>query len=77
MVEESGQIVNQANVTALTWDPNLDDNAASAAMNVQAQVEPVPVSGKTVDMEKTGAPIFGLLLAFFMLVAGLVLPRRK
>jgi uncharacterized repeat protein (TIGR01451 family) len=73
VVDESGQIVNQANVTALTWDPNLDDNAASAAMNVQAQ----PVSGKTVDMEKTGAPIFGLLLAFFMLVAGMVLPRRK
>jgi len=79
VVEQSGQIVNQANVTALTWDPNLDDNAASAAMNVQEQPgpEPVPVNGKTVDMEKTGAPIFALLVAFFMLVAGMVLPRRK
>ena len=79
VVEESGQIMNQANVTALTWDPNLDDNAASAAMNVQAEPgpEPVPVNGKTVDMEKTGAPIFALLVAFFMLVAGMVLPRRK
>jgi uncharacterized repeat protein (TIGR01451 family) len=75
VVEESGQIVNQANVTALTWDPNLEGNTASAAMDVQA--EPVPVSGKTVDMEKTGAPIFGLLLAFFMVLAGMVLPKRK
>jgi uncharacterized repeat protein (TIGR01451 family) len=75
VVEESGQIVNQANVTALTWDPNLEGNTASAAMDVQA--EPVPVHGKTVDMEKTGAPIFGLLLAFFMLLAGMVLPKRK
>jgi uncharacterized repeat protein (TIGR01451 family) len=75
VVEESGQIVNQANVTALTWDPNLEGNTASAAMDVQA--EPVPVHGKTVDMEKTGAPIFGLLLAFFMVLAGMVLPRRK
>jgi uncharacterized repeat protein (TIGR01451 family) len=79
VVEQSGQIVNQANVTAFSWDPNLEGNAASAAMNVQAQTEtdPVPVEAKTIAMEKTGAPIFGLLLAFFMLVAGMVLPRRK
>jgi uncharacterized repeat protein (TIGR01451 family) len=75
VVEESGQIVNQANVTALTWDPNLEGNTVSAAMDVQA--EPVPVHGKTVDMEKTGAPIGALLVAFFMLLAGMVLPKRK
>jgi len=77
VVEESGRIVNQANVTALTWDPNLEGNTASAAMDVQKKVEPVPVNGKTVKMQKTGAPIVGLLLAFFMLLAGMVLPRRK
>jgi len=30
-----------------------------------------------VKMEKTGAPIGALLVAFFMLLAGMVLPRRK
>ena len=75
VVEESGRIVNQANVTALTWDPNLEGNAASAALDVQAK--PVPVNGKTVAMQKTGAPFVGLLLAFFMLLVGMVLPKRK
>jgi uncharacterized repeat protein (TIGR01451 family) len=79
VVEESGRIVNQANVTALTWDPNLEGNTASAAMDVREQPkpEPKPVHGKTVKMEKTGAPIGALLVAFFMLLAGMVLPRRK
>jgi uncharacterized repeat protein (TIGR01451 family) len=81
LVESSGQILNQANVTAFSWDPNLEGNAASAALNVPEptvpETEPVPVEAQTVEMQKTGAPISGLLLAFFMLLAGMVLPKRK
>ncbi len=75
VVDESGKIINEADVSTGTWDPNLNDNIASVVMDAQAK--PVPVSGKTVAMQKTGAPIVGLLLAFFMLLAGMVLPRRK
>jgi uncharacterized repeat protein (TIGR01451 family) len=75
VVDGSGQIINVADVSSDTWDPNLYGTVASVTIDVQA--EPVPVHGKTVDMEKTGAPIFGLLLAFFMVLAGMVLPKRK
>jgi uncharacterized repeat protein (TIGR01451 family) len=75
VVDGSGQIINVADVSSETWDPNLYGTVASVTMDVQA--EPVPVSGKTVEMQKTGAPIFGLLLAFFMVLAGMVLPKRK
>jgi len=76
VVDESGQIINQANVSAITWDPNLEGNAASASINAQA-AETEEVNAQTVAMQKTGAPIFGLLLAFFMVLTGMVLPRRK
>ena len=37
VVEKSGQITNQAKVSALTYDPNIEGNTASATLNVQAQ----------------------------------------
>ncbi|MEN6330126.1 MAG: Ig-like domain-containing protein [Methanobacteriaceae archaeon] len=77
VAEQSGLVLNEAKVTSLVWDPNLVDNTAFAAMNVQEKVEPVPVNAETVDMEKTGLPIAALLLAAFMLLVGMVLPRRK
>ncbi len=73
VVDKSGQIINEADVSSETWDPTLGDNIADAVMDVQAQ----PVQAKTVAMQKTGAPFVGILLAFFMLLAGMVLPKRK
>jgi len=78
VVEQTGQIINQANVTALSWDPNLEGNAASVAINAQEAAADEPeVNAKTVAMQKTGAPIAVLVLAFFMLLGGMVLPKRK
>ncbi len=76
VAEQSGLVLNEAKVTSLVWDPNLVDNTAYAAMNVQ-ELEPTPVDAKTVDMEKTGLPIAALIVAAFLLLAGMVLPRRK
>ena len=75
VVEKSGQIINQAKVTALTYDPNIEGNTASAAMNVQAQS--VPVNAKTIGMLETGAPFGALIVALLMLFSGMVIARRK
>ncbi len=77
VAEQSGLIINQANVRALTWDPNLDDNSAQARVDVREPVEPVPVNAKTVTMQKTGAPLGALLVAFLMLLSGMAVSRRK
>ena len=76
VADQSGLVLNEAKVTSLVWDPNLVDNTAYAAMNVQ-ELEPTPVEAKTVDLEKTGLPIAALIVAAFLLLAGMVLPRRK
>jgi uncharacterized repeat protein (TIGR01451 family) len=81
VVEKSGQIINQAKVTALTYDPNIEGNTASATMNAQAQTVPVNAktvtNAKTVSMQETGAPFGALIVAVLMMLAGIVLPRRK
>ena len=77
VVEKSGQITNQAKVSALTYDPNIEGNTASATLNVQAQKVPVNAQEKTIGMQRTGAPFGALIVALLMLFAGMVIPRRK
>ena len=74
VVEKSGQIINQAKVSALTYDPNIEGNTASAAMDVQAQM---PVNAQTIGMQRTGAPFGALIVALLMLFSGMVIARRK
>ena len=83
-VERAGSIENQANVTSLTWDPNLYPNDAQVTINAQTPVNPVNpvnpipnVNAKTIGMQTTGAPIGALLLAVLMVFAGIVMPKRK
>ncbi|BDZ71151.1 DUF11 domain-containing protein [Methanobacterium petrolearium] len=79
-VESSGAIENKATLTSLTWDPELyphtsnvtiiPQNSSKTSVNAQ-NVQ------KTVGMQKTGMPFAALLLAVFMVFAGLILPKRS
>jgi threonine/homoserine/homoserine lactone efflux protein len=62
-------------VISETYDPNLEGNTASAAMDVQAPT--VPVNAQTIGMQPTGAPFVGLIVALLILFVGIILPRRK
>lgn len=75
VVLRPGDITNQAKVISETYDPNLEGNTASAAMDVQAPT--VPVNAQTIGMQPTGAPFVGLIVALLILFVGIILPRRK
>jgi uncharacterized repeat protein (TIGR01451 family) len=78
LVETAGEIVNEANVQALAYDPNLSNNQASQTIEAQAEsVEPEPVEAATVAMQKTGVPIAFMVLAVLLMLGGIVIPKRK
>ncbi|NYB52293.1 MAG: DUF11 domain-containing protein [Methanobacteriaceae archaeon] len=72
-VEKVGPLENHAHVYSDTYDPILDNQNATATLDVQA----IPVNGKTVPMQKTGAPLGALLLALLMLLSGVFSAKRK
>jgi uncharacterized repeat protein (TIGR01451 family) len=78
IVENSGKITNEAKVTSLTYDPNIDANTASVTINTQKPQPDKPVvNGDTVPMQPTGIPIAGIVLALLILSAGFLMPKRK
>lgn len=73
-VLRAGDITNTARVRALTYDPVLDDNTASVTLT--ATPKPVSVHGKTVNMQDTGMPVAGFVLALLMLMGGMVISKK-
>lgn len=79
-VEKVGPIENHAHVSTASWDPILGPDSV-VIVNAQEEPKPRPVpdpvNGKKVSMQKTGAPLPLLALALVMMLAGLLIPRRK
>jgi len=73
-VLRAGDITNTARVRALTYDPVLDDNTASVTLTATAK--PIPVYGKTVNMQDTGMPVAGLVMALLMVMGGMVISKK-
>ncbi|WP_429223818.1 hypothetical protein [Methanobacterium oryzae] len=72
-VEKIGPLENHAHVYSSTYDPILNNQAASANVDVQA----TPVNAATVPMQPTGLPIGYLAIAVLMVLAGIIIPKRK
>ncbi|MGC9516192.1 MAG: SBBP repeat-containing protein [Methanomicrobiales archaeon] len=78
-VLRAGDITNTARVTALTYDPIIDDTTATTTINAQERptpVPPTPVNGKTVPMQKTGTTLAVLALAVLMVLGGIVYTKK-
>jgi uncharacterized repeat protein (TIGR01451 family) len=75
-VLSAGNFVFAPSLTTDTYDPNLASNIQTVTINAQTVQEEV-VSGQTVGMQTTGAPIAQLLLAVLMVLGGFLLPKRK
>jgi len=77
-VLQSGEITNTVRVTALTYDPVLNDTTATTTITAteNSTPEPAPVYGKTINMQKTGIPVIGLLLSLLMVLGGLVYSKK-
>jgi uncharacterized repeat protein (TIGR01451 family) len=82
LVLNPGPIVNQANATALEFDPDLFNNLATltiqatAAPTNETEVPEVEAAG-TIGMQKTGVPLAIMALAIIMVLGGMILPKRK
>jgi uncharacterized repeat protein (TIGR01451 family) len=89
-VDQVGNITNNASVTSMTYDPNIEGSSSSASLDAQQPqsgggvVTPdngssnySSVGAETVAMQKTGVPIGMILTALLMLVTGLIMPRKK
>jgi uncharacterized repeat protein (TIGR01451 family) len=78
-VERAGTIENQANITSLTWDPEL--YPCNVTVTINAQEPPATANAqtlaKTVGMEKTGMPISAAILALLMIFSSLIYVKRK
>ena len=75
-VLSAGNFVFAPSLTTDTYDPNLVSNIQTVTINAQKVPEEV-VSGQTVGMQTTGAPIAQLLLAVLMVLSGFLLPKRE
>ncbi|MGC9516467.1 MAG: SdrD B-like domain-containing protein [Methanomicrobiales archaeon] len=69
---KTGTFTNVAVVSSDTYDPNMDNNRATATLDVVA-----PAHGKTVPMKPTGTPIGLMVLAVLMVFAGYLIPKKK
>jgi uncharacterized repeat protein (TIGR01451 family) len=78
-VERAGTIENRANITSLTWDPELYPH--NVTMTINAQDSPTTANAqtleKTVGMEKTGIPISTAILALLMIFSSLIYVKRE
>lgn len=81
-VERAGTIENQANITSLTWDPELYPHNVNVTINAQNPAEPINTMinaqnwEKTVAMQETGIPISAALLGLLMIFSGLIYVKR-
>jgi uncharacterized repeat protein (TIGR01451 family) len=66
----TGVFNNVAVVSSDTYDPNIDNNRASASLRVKEEV-------KAISMQKTGAPLVGMILAILLVLSGLATARKK
>lgn len=72
-VEKIGPLENHAHVYSSTYDPILNNQAATASVDVQA----TPVNAATVPMQPTGLPVGYLAIAVLLVLAGILTPKRK
>lgn len=72
-VEKIGPLENHAHVYSSTYDPIINNQNATARVDVQA----TPVKAATVPMQPTGLPVGYLAVAVLMLLTGILLPKRK
>lgn len=77
-VEKVGPLENHAHVYSNTYDPILDNQSASATVDVQTTpVNAETVNAGTVPMQKTGVPLGALLLALLLVLSGVISAKRK
>ena len=79
-VEITGTIKNHAKVYSITYDPTLNNTTATASVVVKGSNNHHHGNcdhGHTIPMQDTGIPISSLIMGMLMIVAGLVVTRRK
>jgi len=69
---KTGVFTNVAVVDSDTYDPNLDNNRATATLDVITGAKAV-----TVPMQPTGIPIGFMVVAVLMVLAGFLIPKRE
>lgn len=85
IVKTAGSIINQANATALEFDPDLSNNQVSQTVEALPQTiddlpEPetnVNAASNTLRMLETGTPISYLIIAILMVFSGIFGAKRK
>lgn len=75
IVLNPGPIINEANATALEFDPDLTNNQAT--QTIEAQDVPEVEAAGTIGMQKTGIPLALMALAIIMVLGGMIVPKRK
>lgn len=68
----SGVFNNVAVVSSDTYDPDMDNSEATASLTVRE-----PVKAVTVPMQPTGLPLGYLAIAVLVVLAGVLIPKRK
>lgn len=68
----TGVFNNVAVVSSDTYDPDMENNRATASLTVRE-----PVKAATVPMQPTGLPTGYLALAVLMVLAGVLIPKKK
>ena len=87
-VTNFGNITNKVDVNSSTYDPVSENNCFNVTVDASKKVEPKPVpkhkhkscdneDSRYVPMQKTGIPIYWLVLALVMLGTGFALPKRS
>ncbi|MDI6644773.1 MAG: Ig-like domain repeat protein [Methanobacteriaceae archaeon] len=72
-VLKAGRYVFKPQITTDTYDPNIDENIEILVINAKSKHH----SGHKVPMQKTGVPIWSLILAVLLVCAGLIKPFKK
>lgn len=81
LMMNTGTFVNTAVVKSDTFDPNSNNNAASATVEIKDPEEPMaagspeqqqPVNAETVPMQATGTPILPIFLAMLLVIGGII-----
>lgn len=72
-VTSSGIFEFKPGLISDTYDPNLENNIGSVVINSQNKADH---GNSTAGMQKTGAPLMGILLALMALLGGLIISRR-
>ena len=76
-VIKAGKYVIHPTLSTSTYDPNLQENIGTLVINAQSKNVRVNAYGITVGQQKTGSSITALVLAALLVIAGLIVPRKK